>query len=86
MTAIDAEARHEIEMFVSGQQNAEELEGWWYVENPPIAGPCMDVWVALTSMCFGVTEHQARERLSVTYYGPDTARWHSNNDWDEQED
>lgn len=71
MTAIDAEARHEIEMFVSGEQDSEGLDGWWFVTNPPLTGPCMDIWVTLTSMSFfGVTEREARERLSAIYYGP----------------
>ena len=85
MTAIDAEARHEIEMFVSGEQDSEGLDGWWFVTNPPLTGPCMDIWVTLTSMSFfGVTEREARERLSAIYYGPDTAIWHEGNDWDER--
>ena len=33
---------------------------------------------------FGVTEREARERLSAIYYGPDTAIWHEGNDWDER--
>ena len=85
MTAIDAEARREIEMFVSGEQDSEGLDGWWFVTNPPLTGPCMDIWVTLTSMSFfGVTEREARERLSVDYFGPDTAIWHTANDWDER--
>jgi len=88
MTAIDAEARAVIGRFVAGQINENAILNWLTAERWDAGGDEVEDSVsACTRILFGEsTVRRERERLSAIYFGPDTARWHSNNDWDEQEE
>lgn len=88
MTAIDTEARAVIGEFVSGERSAWSMADWFAANRWSFMGESDEFDDAIAAYIWvdkgESTIRRERERLSVIYFGPDTAIWHTANDWDER--